>query len=254
MDDRQLWKIGRLAQLTGLTVRALHHYDHVGLVRPSGRTGSGHRLYTADDVERLYRALALRVLGLPLAEIRTVLDGGQPIAAVLEQHLGLVERQLVALRTLRARLATMVEAAAVEPGPTGTDLLSLINEVTTVDETVKNYFSDEQLAELAERRQALGEGRIADVQARWPQLITEVQDAVDAGLAPDSPTGLGLARQWTELLEAFHGGDPQLRDSLFRMQAENSGQIEQQFGGPTPEQLQFIQQATSAGADRVEEG
>ena len=54
-SDAQVWKVGALAELTGLTVRALHHYDHIGLLTPSGRSSSGHRLYNADDVARLYR-------------------------------------------------------------------------------------------------------------------------------------------------------------------------------------------------------
>jgi DNA-binding transcriptional MerR regulator len=44
--DASTWKIGEVAAATGLTVRALHHYDEIGLVKPSARTESGHRLYT----------------------------------------------------------------------------------------------------------------------------------------------------------------------------------------------------------------
>src|SRR5262249_24354063 len=49
----EAWKVGALAKRTGLTVRLLHHYDEIGLLRPSWHTGSGHRLYTAGDVARL---------------------------------------------------------------------------------------------------------------------------------------------------------------------------------------------------------
>ncbi|MDQ3053793.1 MAG: MerR family DNA-binding transcriptional regulator, partial [Actinomycetota bacterium] len=57
-------KIGQLARSSGLTVRTLHHYDHIGLVRPSARTPSGHRLYNDADIRRLYEVIALRDLGL----------------------------------------------------------------------------------------------------------------------------------------------------------------------------------------------
>ncbi|MEU1685299.1 MerR family transcriptional regulator [Micromonospora sp. NPDC005707] len=63
------WRIGELRRRTGLTVRTLHHWDHVGLLRPSARTSSGHRLYDERDVGRLYRIVALRELGLPLETI-----------------------------------------------------------------------------------------------------------------------------------------------------------------------------------------
>lgn len=57
------WTVGELAQATGLTVRALHHYDAIGLVRPSSRTSVGQRRYTEQDLRRLYRVRALSALG-----------------------------------------------------------------------------------------------------------------------------------------------------------------------------------------------
>src|SRR5262249_50707565 len=67
-------KVGELASRTGLTVRTLHHYDEVGLLRPSRLTASGHRLYTAADVARLQRVISLRQLGFSLEEVRDCLD------------------------------------------------------------------------------------------------------------------------------------------------------------------------------------
>ena len=112
MADRpgRVWRIGQLATATGLTVRALHHYDHVGLVRPSGRTPAGHRLYDESDVQRLYQVLALRQLGLSLDAIGKVLDGASSIQALLTQLRACLDRQLVAMRTLRAQLGTMIAA------------------------------------------------------------------------------------------------------------------------------------------------
>jgi MerR family transcriptional regulator, thiopeptide resistance regulator len=79
MDERQ-WKVGELADATGLTVRTLHHFDEVGLLRPATRSQAGHRLYTADDVRRLYRIIALRHLGMPLREIAQASTGTSTIS------------------------------------------------------------------------------------------------------------------------------------------------------------------------------
>jgi len=65
----QAWKVGALAKAAGLTVRALHYYDHIGLLTPSRRTPAGHRLYDGGDVARLYRISLLRRLGFPLEQI-----------------------------------------------------------------------------------------------------------------------------------------------------------------------------------------
>jgi DNA-binding transcriptional MerR regulator len=61
------WRVGRLADATGVTVRTLHHDEAVGLLVPSGRSEAGHRLYADADVRRLYAIMALRELGMPLS-------------------------------------------------------------------------------------------------------------------------------------------------------------------------------------------
>ena len=247
-QQAQFWKVGQLAVSTGLTVRTLHHYDHLGLVRPSQRTAAGYRLYGESDVERLYQVLALRQLGLPLDAIGDVLDGALSIDALLERHRAYLDRQLIAIRTLRAQLSIMAAPASGGATASVTDFLELIRKVITVDDTVQQYFSDEQLADLAERRAQLGEQAIADVEAAWPKLIGQVQAAVDAGVDPATPRAQELADEWMGLLQQFHGGDDGLRDSLYRMQAENAQQIEQQHGGPSPALLEFIKAANAARA------
>src|SRR3990167_6381584 len=85
--DPMLLKVGDLARRTGLTVRTLHHYDEIGLLKPSGRSESGYRLYSRADVARLHGIQALRHLGLPLADIAAMLDGsGTPPGLIIEQQ------------------------------------------------------------------------------------------------------------------------------------------------------------------------
>ena len=67
-------KVGELAKRTGLTVRTLHHYDEIGLLRPSLHTESGHRLYTLRDLARLQQIVSLRQLGFSLDQVRECLD------------------------------------------------------------------------------------------------------------------------------------------------------------------------------------
>lgn len=245
-QEGQAWKVGQLAASTGLTVRALHHYDHLGLVQPSARTPAGYRLYVESDVERLYQVLALRQLGLPLKAIGEVLDGRSSMEYPLQQHRAYLDRQMAAVRTLRAQLSVVVGASQGAGAASLTNFLELIRKVITVDETVKKHFSEEQLADLAERRQQLGEQAISDVEAAWPKLIEQVQAAVDAGLDPDTPEAQRLAAEWMSLLGQFHGGDERLRESLYRMYADNAEQIEQQRGGPSPALLEFVKAANAA--------
>jgi DNA-binding transcriptional MerR regulator len=66
--------VGRVAELAGVTVRTLHYYDTIGLLRPSTRTAAGHRAYSAGDVQRLREVLAYRRLGFRLGEIADLVD------------------------------------------------------------------------------------------------------------------------------------------------------------------------------------
>ncbi|MGO4110488.1 MerR family transcriptional regulator [Paenibacillus sp. YAF4_2] len=72
-----LWKVGDLAKLTGLTVRTLRFYDQIGLFSPSSQTDSGHRLYDESDLSRLHQILTLKELGLSLEEIKETLSAKQ---------------------------------------------------------------------------------------------------------------------------------------------------------------------------------
>ena len=119
------WKVGALAQLTGLTVRALHHYDHLGLLTPSRRTAAGHRLYTSDDVARLYRISLLRRLGFPLDQIARVLDDPQwQLQEAVRRHLDDTTRRVGLALSLRARLSGMATQLARFASPSPDELFA----------------------------------------------------------------------------------------------------------------------------------
>ena len=134
----QTWKIGALAQATGLTVRALHHYDHIGLLRPSERTASGHRIYTEADVEKLYRISLLRRLGFPLEEIAAVLDDPQwKMPAAINRHLDDTRRRAAIAARLVARLSEM-SAQLAHSKPSTNQLFATLEEMTMLDGTVRS--------------------------------------------------------------------------------------------------------------------
>src|SRR5437016_6712558 len=94
-------KVGELAKRTGLTIRTLHHYDEIGLLKPSLRTEADHRLYTASDVARLQQVVSLRQLGFSLEEIRDCLDRADfsPLE-VIRRHAARVREQIEVQRKL----------------------------------------------------------------------------------------------------------------------------------------------------------
>jgi len=69
---------GDVANLVGVTVRALHHYHEIGLLIPGHLTEGGHRLYNQKDIQKLYQILALKNFGFTLEEIRDMLHTADP--------------------------------------------------------------------------------------------------------------------------------------------------------------------------------
>jgi MerR family transcriptional regulator, thiopeptide resistance regulator len=97
--------VGQLAKLTGLTVRALHHYDAIGLLVPSNRSDAGYRLYTQADTARLFQIQALRRLGLSLPEINEVLTkNGASLPEIVTQQVEELNDRIEQTTALRARL------------------------------------------------------------------------------------------------------------------------------------------------------
>ncbi|RSS50109.1 MerR family transcriptional regulator [Streptomyces sp. WAC07061] len=88
------YSVGQVAGFAGVTVRTLHHYDEIGLLSPSGRSGAGHRRYDDADLDRLQRILFYRELGFPLDEVAVLLDDphADPREHLRRQHALLSER------------------------------------------------------------------------------------------------------------------------------------------------------------------
>lgn len=231
-------RVGDLARATGLTVRALHHYDELGLVTPSARTPAGHRDYSDEDVRRLYQVVALRRLGLPLEQVKALLDGAAyDPRETLRRQLAESDRRLAAETDLRTRLAHLLDVLDRGDEPTTDDLLRAV-EATTMAE---RYYTPEQLEDLARRRDELGPEGMAKAQQDWADLIAEVDAERLAGTSPSDPKVQALADRWEALVAAFTGGDPGIRAGLQRMYDEQ-GPEQASRGMVNTEAMVFMQQ------------
>src|SRR5688500_11316333 len=108
--------VGELARLTGVTVRALHHYDEIGLVVPSQRTAAGYRLYDDQDVIRLQQVLLFRELGLPLDEIAFAIAESGTRESLLRKHREVLVAKRVRIDAMLAALDSAL--GALEKGET----------------------------------------------------------------------------------------------------------------------------------------
>jgi len=237
----QTYRVGELARVAGVTVRALHHYDELGLLTPSERTSGGHRLYTAADVERLYRLLALRGLGLPLEEIGALLEREDEVADIVRRHLARVEQQIDALTALRGRLTRLLDG-----GEVSTDQFIQALEAMSMFE---KYYTPEQLEQLAERKRQLGDDAIKASEDEWRELFAELREHRLAGTDPSDPAVQALRRRAGELIRMFTGGDPAIEASLQRMY-ETERPERASRGMASAEDLAYLEAAGGAGERR----
>lgn len=187
-------RVGELAAATGLTVRTLHYYEQIGLFVPSGRTEAGHRLYSDEDVGRLYRICLLRRLGFPLDQIGRALDDpAWNLRAAMATHLSEVERRLESAGKLRGRLAQLLGSMDLADGAQTDDLLRLLEEMTTLDSPVQRgigilVYADLKAAyEYLVRVFCLGPGQLTrDDQGRVVHGELQAGDGV-VWLHPESP-------------------------------------------------------------------
>lgn len=205
------WKVGELARATGLTVRALHHFDEIGLLRPAERSPAGHRWYTGDDVRRLYRIVALRHLGLPLAGIAASLDGdtGQLEQAVRRQ-LDQVASQVELQHQLRRRLEAIVRALERTGEPSIDELIEAMEAIMQA-----STFTPDQLERLKERHREAGDEGFARWQRRLAELASEFEGHIERATDPAEEAAQATARGWDELMTHMTGGDRVILSAMY---------------------------------------
>jgi len=206
MADEVL-KVGEVAARTGLSVRTLHHYDTIGLLSPSRRSKSGHRLYGRRDILRLQQIVSLRQIGMSLDQIREALKPRNGAGRIIGLHLARLKERIALEQELCRRLEAMLprlESVGIE------EIIKCI-EVTTMYE---KYYTKEQLETLKERAEGLGPEKIRAAEAEWPKLIESVRAEMDKGTDPKDPRVQALVKRWNELVLEFTGGDPGITQSL----------------------------------------
>ncbi|HAT31150.1 MAG TPA: MerR family transcriptional regulator [Janthinobacterium sp.] len=231
-----LLKIGELGKSAGLTVRALHHYDAIGLLRPSVRSDAGHRLYNRADIDRLHRILALRKFGLALADIGAFLaQPGLPLADLVAEQLHMLTRQIDQASALRARLTRLHEQLAQGREPESSDWLGTLELMGTYDK----YFTPDELRQLPMYVAMAAAG------AEWRALVAAAEALLRDGVAPQDAQAQALAARWMATLERDTAANPALLAKLSVMRAQEP--LVQERTGITDALTDYIRAAFREG-------
>jgi DNA-binding transcriptional MerR regulator len=248
-SETTTWKIGELADAAGLTVRTLHHYDQIGLLRPSLRNECGYRLYTGGDARRLYQIVALRGLGLQLGQIRDYLSTEVDPRPLIAEQLATLTAQIQAATQLRSRLISLLELLDQQGEPDGRDLLELIQQTADVGHLVTSYLSAEQIARLTRRHEALGEDAARLVRDELPRLYRQALSQYQAGTDPSDPTVAAIVGRIDQTSATLSGGDDAATAGVRRLWAERGEEVYPGAGIPWGDLVDFLDQARASATE-----
>jgi DNA-binding transcriptional MerR regulator len=242
-------KVGELAKRTGLTIRTLHHYDEIGLLKPSHHTESGHRLYSGDDVARLQRIASLRQLGFSLEQIGDCLDrpGFSPLE-VISLQVARLREQIDLQRGLCERLEAIAIHLRAAEEVSAEDFLRTMELMNMIE----SYYTPEQLETFRKRNEeaaAAGVDIARKGQEDWAQLFAELTEEMNKGTDPADPKVQALEKRRQALVNAFTGGDPAIEQNLKRLWTEQGDKLSAQFGYD-PKLMEYLGKVAAASASR----
>lgn len=241
--SEKLYQVSEFAEVTGVTVRTLHHYDRIGLLKPTGRTGGGYRLYGSDDFVRLQQIVALKFVGFPLNHIKQLLERrpmAVPVALkmqrwVLGERVSHLQRALQAIEATERKLAT--NGADLESLRTIIEVMEMAND----NSWVEKYYDPQA---IAEHKKQWNPAMQEKVTRQWTELIAEVEASLHED--PAGPKAQELARRWNELVGQFTQGKPAIEQGLKKVYADEKN-WPKDFKKPfSDEAMAFIGKANAA--------
>jgi hypothetical protein len=132
---------------------------------------------------------------------------------VLELHLKKLQEEAAERNKLISNVEKIASCLSRGDSPSLDDLLQLIEETKMFEK----YYTHEQLLQLEERQEMLGDDKIKQTEQEWATLIAAVKEAMKQGETPSSPVVRNLARQWKELLSLFTGNDNGIASSCAKL-------------------------------------
>ena len=217
------YTVQQLADLAGVSVRTLHHYDQIGLLKPSARSAAGYRLYGTENLLRLQQVLLYRELDLPLEEIRRILDdpGFDSVRALAQHRQALAfqaERLTRLLHTIDRTIAKLTE---VDMSLTDEELYEGLpkEQVERWKREANERYDPKLVAESNRRVQAMSKGQWNDVKTEGEAIARRMAELM--GRPADDPEVQATIARQHAWIENFYPCSAQVFQGLGQLYAEN---------------------------------
>ncbi len=217
------WYIKELAQLVGVSVRTLHHYDKIGLLPACTRLSNGYRVYTATHVLRLQQITALKFFGFSLQEIKRILCSDLAMLDHFHAQYKLVKNHIASLVSVEQSLEYILNHCQAGSEVNIHAVLHLMKRYTMSQDLKKTWaadiYTEKELDTFAQLKQSYTDQEIENYQDAWVELITRVKENLHQD--PTSAIAKDLALQWHNLLNRVYGNNPELKNTIYTAYKEN---------------------------------
>ncbi len=199
------YKVKEVAELSGVTVRTLHHYDTIGLLSPARRTAAGYRLYDEADLLRLQQILLYRELGLPLEQIKAVMSepSFDAQSALLEQRRRLAERA----QQTQAMLSAVDAALRALRGETTVNANNIFDgfDASKYEAEAKQRWGDtDAYKESTRRTKGYSPEDWERIKGESHDLMQRIAAQLESGAAPTQEAVMDLAEEHRLQIDRFY--------------------------------------------------
>lgn len=246
--------VGDVAQRYGITVRTLHHYDEIGLLKPSRRAASGYRVYTSADLKRLSHIIVYRRLELPLDEIASLLDEGDEVSHLIRQRERVMSR-LDEMKSLVEAIDQALERAMTDTPMTDADMRELFGDGFDdyQAEAQHKWGETAQWKESQRRAKTYAREDWIQIRSEGQAVENELADAFRAGLPADSDEAMDAAEHHRlHVNRWFYDCPPEFHRNLGDMYVSDPRYVanyDESFG--LPGLAAYCREAIHANADRM---
>jgi DNA-binding transcriptional MerR regulator len=215
-------KVSDVARLAGVSIRTLHHYDEIGLVRPSARSPAGYRLYAQSDLERLQQVLFFRELDFPLDEVkRIVADPDFDVGAALQMQRRLLTERAIRIKALIAAVDAAIDSNQKGIAMTNEERFEVFGDFDPSkyeDEAKERWGASDTYRESAKRTKRYTRGDWVKIKGEADAIIEELAKLLARATPASSPEAMDLAERHRQHIERwFYPCSPPMHRALGEM-------------------------------------
>lgn len=244
------YRVGEVATLTRVSVRTLHHYDRIGLLRPASHSSGGYRLYGEDDLLRLQQILTLRFLGFPLKRIGELLDRPDfDLVASLRVQRNVLQERIEEMERISAAVGDLIDRRLATGEWSWEQVIEATEAVgaglTQHEATMAAHYTPEQMRQFAEVAEAAPQAEIEAIEQGWTALLAEIR--ANHELDPASPEAQALgarADALTERTRSAYARFPELWEAI--RQNYEQGAFEGEMRAPQAADFAFLERVKAA--------